>query len=350
MKRLFLWMILALVAVPIAGCGGAKSNTNATEGPALLAAADVAQVVKSDLAAGVPVSGTLTPIVDVTLSSPMAERLEEVLVDEGQHVEKGQVLARFRASAVDANARSAEARLKLATADYERQKNLFAEGAVSQHDVEAAEAEYHAAQAADAAASRSASDAVVKAPVAGVISVKDVEAGARPDAGDELFHLVNTAELEFEATIPSEFVPQVVVGAPVHLTVTGFPNGSVRGHVARINAAVDPATRQVKVYVRVPNPGGKLVGGLFASGTIVTEEATAAIAAPAGAVHTEDQQTFAMVVENGKLARREVKAGLQDPTRGLVQIVSGLSPGETVVTGPIEGLTSGRAVEIGKAS
>jgi RND family efflux transporter MFP subunit len=349
MKRAVIASLLDLAV--LAGCsGGAKSTkTTSAESAALLAAADVGRVVTTDLAAGVPVSGTLTPSVDVTISSPMAE-IVDVLVKEGQPVAKGQVLARFHAGAVDAAARSAEARLKMAKADYDRNQNLYQEGAVSKHDLEAAEAAYHEAQAAEAAAGRNAQDATVRAPIGGVISVKSVETGARPGEGDPLFELVNTSELEFEATIPSEFVPQIAVGAPVQLSVTGYPAGGIRGRVARINAAVDPATRQVKVYVRVPNPGGKLVGGLFASGTIVTQEAHGTIAAPAAAVRTEGGQQFAMVVENGKLARREVRAGLQDPGRDLVQIVSGLSAGDVVVTGPIEGLIPGRAVQIGKAS
>lgn len=342
-------MLLGVVA--LAGCGGAKTTrSTTTESAALLAAADVGHVVTTDLAAGVPVSGTLTPSLDVKISAPMAEIIDAVLVSEGQHVAKGQVLARFHAGAVEAAARSADARLRMAKSDYDRNQNLFKEGAVSKHDLEAAEAAYHEAQANDAAAGRNAQDAIVHAPVAGVISVKSVETGARPGEGDPMFELVNTAELEFEATIPSEFVPQIAVGSPVNLSVTGYPAGSIRGRVARINAAVDPATRQVKVYVRVANPGGKLVGGLFASGTIVTQEARGAVAAPSAAVRTEGDQQFAMVVENGKVARREVHAGLKDPGRDLVQIVSGLAAGDVVVTGPIEGLTPGRAVEIGKAS
>ena len=352
MKRAVIASLFASMLIALAGCGGGAKTTKSVtaESAALLAAADVGRVVTTDLAAGVPVSGTLTPLVDVKISSPMAEIIEAVLVSEGQHVAKGQVLARFHAGAVDAAARSADARLKMAKADYERNQNLYKEGAVSKHDLESAEAAFHDAQAKAAAAGRDESEATVRAPQAGVISVKSVETGARPGEGDPMFELVNTAELEFEATIPSEFVPQIAVGAPVQLSVTGFPAGSIGGRVARINAAVDPATRQVKVYVRVANPGGKLVGGLFASGTIVTQEVRATVAAPTAAVRTEAGQQFAMVVENGKVARRAVQAGLQDPSRDLVQIVSGLAAGDVVVTGPIEGLTPGRAVEIGKAS
>src|SRR5262249_3483965 len=194
-----------------------------------------------------------------------------------------------------ASARSAEAQLKVAAADYERQQNLFKEGAVSQRDVDAAEAAWRSAQATESAATRKSLDTEVRAPVAGVIATRSVEGGDRPGDGDPMFRLVNTSELEFEATVPSEFVPSLHVGSPVRLTVTGFAAGSVQGHVARINAAVDEATRQVKVYVRVPNADGKLVGGLFASGNVVSQESRESPAAPGGASRDGGGQQFPLV-------------------------------------------------------
>jgi len=353
--------MVALLALAAAGCGGGagsgganaagdghgKGTDAAQSGPALLAPSDVAAVTRADLIAGVPVSGTLTPNVDVKLTAPVAEVIEAVLVHEGQAVSRGQVLARFRMSAIETAAISAQSQLKIASADFERHKNLFAEGAVSKREVESAEAAYRVAQANEAQASRRWEDASVRAPVSGVISVKSVEAGDRPAEGDPMFQLVNTSELEFEATVPSEFVPQIRAGSPVRLTVTGFPAGGVTGRVARINAAVDAATRQVKVYVRVPNPGGRLVGGLFASGSVVTREATGALASPAAAIRGTGEATFVMVVKGGKLERREVRTGLRDATQDLVEVLSGLAAGEQVVVGPLEGLEPGRAVQVG---
>jgi RND family efflux transporter MFP subunit len=341
------WIPAAVLALAVlSGCSKTAGQTAASSA-ALLAASDVATVTRTDLVAGVPISGTLSPSVDINLSAPMAEVIEEVPVREGQSVMKGQVLARFRLGTVEATARSAQAQLKIAASDFERQKNLFQEGAVSQRDVETAEAAWRMAQATESQATRKWEDASVRAPVAGVIAVRSVEAGDRPDSGDPMFRLVNTSELEFAATVPSEFVPSIRVGSTVRLTVTGFAAGSVEGHVARVNAAVDDATRQVKVYVRVPNPGGKLVGGLFASGSIVTQEVRGTLAAPSAGLHGEGATRFALVVENGKLARREVRAGLHDNARDLVEVLSGLKPGDVVVTGPIEGLTPGQAVQVG---
>ncbi len=336
---------LALAAL-LAGCGGSNAKTDPASASALLAASDVATVTRTTLLAGVPVSGTLTPAVDIRITAPVGEVIDEVLVREGQSVAKGQVLARFRPGAIEAAAKSAEAQLKVAAADYERQQNLFKEGAVSQRDVDAAEAAYRLAQAAEAQATKRWEDAVVRAPVSGVISVRSVESGDRPGDGDPMFRLVNTSELEFEATIPSEFVPRIHVGSPVRLTVTGFPAGGVQGQVARINAAVDEATRQVKVYVRVGNPGG-LVGGLFASGSVVTQESRETLAAPTAGIRGDGARRYALVVEGGKLARREIRAGVRDEGRDLVEILSGLKAGDVVVVGPIEGLTPGQAVQVG---
>jgi RND family efflux transporter MFP subunit len=342
---------VALVAfgpAMLAGCGGkTDAKSAATPAAALLARGDVATVTRTDLVAGVPVSGTLAPALDVRISAPMSELIDQVLVREGQPVAKGQVLARFRTGPLEAAAKGAQAQLKMAASDYERQKNLFKEGAVSQREVESAEAAWRLAQANEVQATKHWEDTDVRAPIAGVISVRSVEAGDRPGDGDPMFRLVNTTELEFEATVPSEFVPRIHVGSPVRLTVTGFAAGGVEGRVARINAAVDEATRQVKVYVRVPNPGGRLVGGLYSSGSIVTQESRATLAAPSASVRADATGSFAMVIENGRLARHEVRPGLKDESRDLVEILSGLKSGDVVVTGPIEGLVPGQPVQVG---
>jgi RND family efflux transporter MFP subunit len=225
-------------------------------------------------------------------------------------------------------------------------KNLFAEGAVSQRDVEGAEAAWRAAAAAEAQASKRLDEAEVRAPIAGVIAVRSVESGDRVGDGDPLFRLVNTSELEFEATIPSEYVSQVRAGAPVVLTVTGFPAGSVQGRVARINAAADAATRQVKVYVAVANHGGRLVGGLFASGTVVTRESPRTLAAPTAAIRPGNPSMWVMLVSHGALVRRDVAIGVRDEARDRIEVLRGLAEGDTVVVGPVEGLEQGQRVQV----
>ena len=343
-------LCLLLAALALTGCGkpehGAAKAAGAPADTAMLAAADVATVTRGDLTAGVPVSGNLAPGWRARVTSPLDEVVQDVLVREGQRVAKGQVLARFRMDAVETAAASARAQLKSAQADYERQKNLLREGAVSERDLESAEAAYRAAAANEAAASRRFTDASVRAPSAGTVTVRSVQAGDRIGFGDPMFVIADTRELEFEATVPSEFVRFVKPGAPVSLAVTGWEAGAIHGRVARVNATADEATRQVKVYVTVPNPGGRLVGGLFASGDVITKQSRSALAAPTAAVRHDGDASFALVVEGGHLARRALRTGLADRTRDRVEVLEGLKAGDVVVTGSIEGLVASQPVRV----
>ncbi|HUK64267.1 MAG TPA: efflux RND transporter periplasmic adaptor subunit [Dongiaceae bacterium] len=336
-------------SLALSGCGGERTAADSASesAAALLASTDVAQSSRTDLVAGLPVSGTLTPATDVLIGAPLAEVIEAVPVREGQAVQKDELLARFRDQALGPAAAGAEAELKAAAAEYERNENLFKAGAISKRDVETAEARWKSAQAAAAQAAKMYSDASVRTPIDGVIAKKYVEAGNRPGIGDPMFRVVNTSRLEFEATVPSEFVRLVHPGAAVRLDISGFPTGTIAGRVARVNATADPATRQVEVYVSVPNPKGALVGGLYAQGVIVTGAARAALAVPDAALKTQGDSTFVYVVESGRLARHAVRTGVRDADRGLTEILSGLDAGDTVITGAVEGLTPGQPIKIG---
>jgi RND family efflux transporter MFP subunit len=346
----------ALVGVALIGVLAARRGERAgaaTRAPvdsartAVLGASDVARVARADLIAGVPVSGTLKPSLEVRIASPIAEVVEQVLVKEGAAVRQGEVLARFRTSAVGPAALSAEAQRHKANSDYERMQNLFKEGAVSAQDVENAEVVLRAAEATAAEAKKRLDEATVRAPVSGVISQRAVDSGNRVKDGDLLFVLVNTAELEFEATVPSEYIGNVRVGAPVVFAVTGVTDAGLGGRVSRVNATVDPATRQVKIYVTVPNRGARLVGGLFASGRIALRQVKGAVAVPQSALRSDpDGKAYVLLVEAGRIARRAVTPGTTDEQASLVEITAGLAGGELVVIGPASGLEVGQPVTI----
>jgi RND family efflux transporter MFP subunit len=345
--KAYAWMAgLALIAA----CGSepkAEASPAATPPAAVLGASDVAIAERRDVIVGVPVSGTLEPAVDVRIKAPIPELLETVLVKEGQAVERGQVLARFRADLVRATALSAQSQQRLAAADYERMQTLFKEGAVAQRDVENAEAALRAAEASAAQATQQLEDATVRAPTAGVIAERSVESGDRVKDGDPLFRLVNTRQLEFAASVPSQFIGDLRPGMPVSLVVTGIPGQTLSGRVSRVNATADQATRQVRVYVSVPNADRRLVGGLFASGRVITQRIANAVAVPEAALRSApDSGSHVLLVENGTIARRAVTAGGRDEVARVVAITNGLTGGETVIVGAAEGLRPGDAVSV----
>ena len=334
-----------VLLVLVAGCG-AKREAAPTES-ALLSSQDLALVTRTDLATGLPVQGTLEPSVDVQVVAPYPEVLDAVLVKEGQAVGRGQVLARFRTASMAPAAASAEAARRVAAADLTRMQNLLREGAVSQRDLDAAEAQLRAAEAQAALAQKFLGDATVTAPVAGVIAKRYAQSGDRVGDGDPIFRLVDTGELEFAASVPTEALGGVRPGAPVALTVSGLSGTTVTGRVARINATVDPATRQVKVYVAVPNRDHRLAGDMFASGRIVLRAAAGVVAVPGAAVQAANGSGLvAWVIRDGKIERRSVTVGMRDERADLVEIRSGLAPGETVIVSPMEDLTPGQRVEV----
>jgi RND family efflux transporter MFP subunit len=190
------------LTLALAGCGGREGAATAESHPEaglMLGPSDVGQVVTVDLAEGVPVSGTLAPIADARLTSPFDDQLELVRVQEGQRVAKGEVLARFRPSALGPAAASAAAQRHMAEADLQRMKNLEAAGAISQRELDDAEATLKVAEANAAQADKRLGDATVRAPFAGVVAERSVRTGDRVAVGDPLFRIVNTAALEFEA-------------------------------------------------------------------------------------------------------------------------------------------------------
>ncbi len=349
-----------------AACGGKAGSETAqaatTTAAVTLDAADVAQASRATLREGVPVSGPLEPKVNITVGAPIAEQVAEMFVDEGQPVRQGQPLARFRDDVVRAAAASARAdvatarmQVNVAVAESSRADALLREGAIARRDhdnalltVESARARLALAEAQSASAEDRLETATLKAPVAGVISRRHAQAGDRVDFGEPVVDLVDTRTLQLAASVPTDRLAELRIGRPVSLRVAQLEGTEIAGRISRINPTADPATRQIKIYVDIPNAGHRLVGGLFASGRVVTHEVVDAVAVPRAAVRYEGEERSPIiyVVDHGKVARRPVGLGIADEAQSLVQITSGLAGGETVIVGPIEGLSDGSPVEI----
>lgn len=355
--------VLMACALPAAcGGGGGEANAAATEGITVtLGASDLAQATTATLRAGVPLSGPLEPKVVVDVGAPIAEQLRDVYVSEGERVAAGAPLVAFRdevlrATAVSARADVARARaaVGLAVAESTRAEALLAEGAIAPRDrdnallgVEQARAQAALAEAQLANAEDRLETSTVKAPVAGVVSRRLVQAGDRVDFGKPMLTIVNTAVLQLEASVEARWIGSLRIGTPVVLTLTGVEHDTIAGRVSRINPTADPATRQVRLYVDVPNRGS-LVGGLFVSGRALLEEVRGAVAVPRTAVRYEGEERTPAVyaVVQGRIERRVVQVGVEDPDRDLIQVRSGVAAGDVVVVGPVDALADGTKVEV----
>lgn len=362
MKKSLHLLTFALGTSLAVGCGGGTPAEEATAASPVveLAPADFAVAAETALAAGIPLSGSLEPAEVVPISAQVAGTVGEVRVDRGTPVRRGQVMATIsaagvRSQAAGARAGVAAAQANLAVARQERDaaEKLHEAGAISaialqgaQATYEAAEAQLAAARSQAASANEEASRTTITAPITGIVSQREVEPGQPVQVGAPLFTVVNSSALELAAQISVAEAARVEVGQPAIFTLTGQPELEYTGAVARKDPVADPATRQVGVYVRLPNPDGAIVGGQFARGRILTGGAERAVVVPVAAVRGSADSAFVLVVDDGTVARREVQTGARDETAGVVAVTSGIAAGDRVITTPGTGIAPGTVVQV----
>jgi RND family efflux transporter MFP subunit len=351
----------ALALLLITACGGgtdAEPDSVADTRPAL-GPQDVALAAERDLSPGVMLSGSLEPSEVVPINAQVAGTVGGVRVDRGTPVRRGQVLAVIEAAGVRSMAQGAEAAVAAANAavaladqQLEAAHLLRDAGAMAEIDLRsaqssaaAARAQLASARAQAASAREDAGRATITAPITGIVSDRMVEPGQPIRIGDPMFTIVNADVLELEGQVPVESAAGVRVGQKVSFTLTGASAEALEGTVARKDPVANPSTRQVGVYVRLPNAGGQITGGQFARGRVVTEVVERAIVVPTAAVRGEDAATYVLVIVSDTLRRRPVTTGARDDATGMIAIAQGLRAGDLVLITPGDRLGDGTAVK-----
>ena len=356
--------MLAVSMLAISACSKAEekpADTSAAAQPAQqLSSVDVARADTSQLAAGVLVTGSLRPADIVIVRAQVAGTLEQVRADRGTAVRQGQTMAVIQAAGVQsaalgakASVAAAKAQLALSQQKLDGAKMLHKAGAISDVDLKAADADFESAQAQlasataqQASAGENAARATVVAPLTGVVSDRKVQDGEAVSIGAELFTVVNPRELELVANIPVDEAGAVKVGQSVRFTLAALPGEEFTGRVDRKDPIASEDTRQIGLYLRVPNPKGNIVAGQFASGRIMAADAKAVIVVPVGAVREGSGKFWVLRLDNGTVERRDVTVGMRDESAGLVVIKSGLAPGDRVITSPGLQIATGTRITV----
>jgi membrane fusion protein (multidrug efflux system) len=255
--------------------------------------------------------------------------------------------------AAQAALQAAQADLEVADNAVRRAKRLVDAGAAAPTELEnatsarkGAEARVRAAQAGLNNAEENAQKLSVTSPLRGTVSHVLVHSGDRTAVGDKLMTLVDTSTMELSATVPSEVLSSVRPGTAIEFRVDAFPGETFTGRLDRLNPTTEPGTRQVRVYMRLPNPDHKLVGGLFASGRIIRAVQERATAAPLAALRQEGGEQVVYRMRNGLAERLAVQVGIVDEVDGVVGLKGGPAPGDSLLTGVLPGLRPGARVRI----
>ncbi len=357
----------AIAALALAGLGllgGCKREPSAQAEeagtPATVVGAESVVIVDStSLHTGPVVSGTLTPEREAEVRAEVAGTVLETFVEPGQRVKRGTLLGRIddravRDSYLSARAavRSAEENLQVARRNAERNERLAAAGAIAERDRETAtwnatnaEATLADARARLASAQKELAYTQVRSPIDGVVSERQATGGDVVQTGNPLFTVVDPRSLQLEGTVAAEQVGKLQPGAPVAFTVSGYPGRTFHGVVDRINPAADPATRQVRVYAKIPNADQGLVAGLFAEGRIGTDRRSVLLV-PISAVDQRGVTPTVLVVRGGRVEQQGVELGVRDAATDRLEIRAGLQAGDTVLVGAATAIVPGTAVRV----
>jgi membrane fusion protein, multidrug efflux system len=326
----------------------------------VLAATDVATLKAGTIENAVAINGNLRPIETIQVRSRLNGDINAVYVQEGERVSAGQVLARFESSQQESGRRGAEAdreaaRAQLQTATWaaEQSAALFKAGAIAEQEHRAAQQSVVAAQAAVAAsearlrtATAVAGDTRVLSPSSGIIDQRQVQPGERVSVSTPLFTLVRNETLELAANVPARQANVVRPGQLVRLTLD---ERNIESRVARVSPTVDPVSRSVTVYVRVPNGKGLIKGNTFVSGRIVGERRDGVLLVPTSAIRQaqgSDAAPFVWRIAGGALEKRNVSLGVVDDGTGVAEVKDGLTVGDRVIVGNVGALGNGAKVTI----
>ena len=363
------WLIAGglVAAAAVAGIFVRQANSNAVAQTAAavieFAASDLVQPQLRELRQGIPLTGTLQPRNWTTVKARVAGDLKTILVREGESVRAGQVLARIdpqdaQARLDEKTADLAAGRAQLVLAEKNRANNLalLQQKFISQNAFDSVQSSYQvseaklkALEAQVALAKKALADTVVTAPQAGVVSQRLAQPGEKVAVDGRILTLVDLAEMEVEAAVPTGDIPSIRVGQEVSFRVEGFGEREFRGRIDRINPATQSGTRSILVYAVLPNKDGALKGGMFAKGAVTLSRVESASVLPISAIREEGGRTWVLAIVNQRIEQRAVKLGLRNEDEGVVQIVEGLDAQTRVIRTNLGTLRPGAQVKIAPA-
>jgi membrane fusion protein, multidrug efflux system len=333
---------LAVLIVLAAACNKAKSAApgGGPGGGMPPMPVEVSAAIRDTVVDAIAATGQIEAVQSVDLRPEVDGRIVDILVREGQEVGAGTGLFKVDDAELKAQVARAEADRDVAQRNLERTKQLMAQKASSQADLERADAGYRAAQASYDLLKTRLDRTVVRAPFAGVVGRRLVSIGTYVNSQTPLIWLqsVNPQHASFQ--VPERYADQLRRGQLVSFQVAALPGKNFSGEVVFVDPVVELPGRTILIKARVPNPEHQLQAGMFIEARLATSIRPNAIVVPEDAILPVQGSTFVWVVKDGKADRRQVTLGVR--TAGWAEIVGGgIEAGDQVVVGGAERLFPG---------
>jgi len=297
--------------------------------------------------------GTATAVNGVTISTDLAGIVRQIAFESGNKVHAGDLLVRLDTTQEEAQLHQAEAQRDFAAVTLKRDKDLLEKHAISQSDYDNAEASSRQGQASVDQYSALIARKTLRAPFDGVTGIRQVNLGQYLKEGDMVVTLQAFDPIYVNFYLPQQDLSKLAVGQPVALQVDAFEGQSFAGKITAINSLVDQATRNVQIQATFANPDFRLRPGMFAKVNVIMNEKQNVVAIPATAIHYAPYGDSIFIVSEMKDPQGKEYKGVKEQfiklgqSRGdMIAIVSGLKPGDEVVTSGVFRLKSGAHVNV----
>lgn len=303
---------------------------------------EVAAAARDTVIDAIAATGQVEPLQSIELRPEVEGRLVELLVREGATVAKGTPIVRIDDAELRAQVARAEADRDLARQSLDRTRDLLAQRASSQADLERAEATYRSAEASLQLLTLRVDRSTVRAPFAGVVGQRFVSVGDYLTTQSRLVTLqtVNPQRAVFQ--VPERYARALARDQRITFRVAALQDRTFTGRVDFVDPVVQLPARTITVKAVVPNPSGELQSGMFVEVRLETAVRPDAVVIPEEAIVSLQRESFAWVVRDGKATRRAVTLGVRSP--GFVEVTSGVEAGEQVVVGGVEKVAEGAPV------
>ena len=297
--------------------------------------------------------GSVAAVQGVVVSADLSGIVDKITFDSGRSVREGEVLVELDTRQERAQLAQAEAQRDLARLNFDRLKGLVEQGAIPRADYDRAAADKSATEAKVGEIKATIARKTIRAPFTGVLGIRQVNLGQYLSGGNPVVPLQSLNPIYVNFSVPQQAALQVKVGQVLSVTASDLAGTTFEGKVTAIDSVVDEATRNVRVQATLSNPKGKLRPGMFVETELHFGGAQPVITLPASAISYAPYGDSVFVISDLKDPQGKTYRGVKqqfvkvDRSRGdQISVISGLNPGDEVVTSGTFKLRNGAAVQV----
>jgi membrane fusion protein (multidrug efflux system) len=291
---------------------------------------EVSAPVRGDIFATYTGTAPIEAFAEADVIAKVDGEVRELHVEEGDMVDKNQILATLDGDRLRLELSESQARLRKMQRDFQRNQELQEKGLISEGDFERIQYDLEALQASFNLASLELDYTQIRAPITGVVSERYLKLGNTIKTGDPVFRVTSLDPLVAYMYVPEREFRQITAGQPVRIEIDALPGPPVIATVTRVSPIVDPETGTFKITIELSDADQRIKPGMFGRMSIVYDKHENVLQVPRSAIIETASDTTIFVVEDGVGLRKTIESGFSSD--GMVEITSGLTDGENVIT------------------